>query len=321
MILSIIFQLLLLYLHQTRSLGNRDCTCKRVYSFERKSIESLTSSPKFDELRDICDPNCIDECSREILKDLGGNATHLTHAGLEKICNHVTPQKSIFKDGISLYNRWDLSACAKGDLLLKNNICCRFCECSLGFLNFKIGDDQTSLVRIANFSENIFKKNNQTRAFLCSDLDHNRECEKDCRAEIANFLSGYTPIQLNENVDVYEPLLNRTESNKICQKLNRPISSPGVNVLARIETGPRDVSWHKDIHLGNICCNRSCECELVFKRGNRALNKTGKFISLMKKQSINIFKNFFLNLQKIIIGKILKSCQTLTGFFRGKQNL
>ena len=136
---------------------------------------------------------------------------------------------------------------------------------------------------MADFSENIFRKNNQTRAYSCTDLDQHEQCERDCRSEVANFFS-YSPLTNDVNVDVFDPLVNRADSNQICAKLGETHMSPGVNLVVRVESGRRreveveDGIWHKDVHLGGICCNRTCECEIVYKRGNRALNKIGKFI-------------------------------------------
>jgi hypothetical protein len=287
----ILFSILhsLIYVRLVESqLVPRECKCERVYSFKKQKLVNLTTRVNLDESRDICDQNCLGTCSRAIRKELGDDEDRITPAGLEKICEHVTPDKSIFKDGISVYNRWNLNACSRGDHLLKDNICCRFCQCSLVYfdnLKSKLSASQTHAptpVLVADLSENIFRKNNQTRAYLCTDLDQHEECERDCRSEVGKYFA-YSPLTNHINVDMFDTLVNRADSNKICEKLNETHMSPGVNLVVRVESGRReeeeeveDGIWHKDVHLGNICCNRTCECEIVYKRGNRTLNKIGR---------------------------------------------
>lgn len=53
--------------------------------------------------------------------------------------------------------------------------------------------------------------------------------------------------------------------------------------MMRMETGPRDVSLHKDVHLGNLCCRRTCECEIIYKHVNLTLNRTEMRIDLTQK--------------------------------------
>jgi predicted metal-binding transcription factor (methanogenesis marker protein 9) len=67
------------------------------------------------------------------------------------------------------------------------------------------------------------------------------------------------------DLDNFDPIANRDDSDKICEYLDRTINSPGVDLRVRIETGPRNESVHKDIDLGNICCNRTCNCDIIYK--------------------------------------------------------
>ena len=117
-----------------------------------------------------------------------------------------------------------------------------------------------------DFSNLIFNKRKNVRAFNCETLNHLDECESDCREFVSKKL-GYS-LLTTTSLDQYDPLKNRYDSDKICAVLNRTINSPGLNLILRYETGPRSESLHKDISLGNICCRRTCNCELIYKVKN-----------------------------------------------------
>jgi len=118
-----------------------------------------------------------------------------------------------------------------------------------------------------NFSSLIFNKHNNVRAYDCEELNHLDECENDCR-EFASKKLNYT-VLTTTSLDQYDPLRNRQDSDQICEVLNRTINSPGINLIVRYETGPRSESIHKDISLGNICCQRTCNCELIYRVKNK----------------------------------------------------
>lgn len=129
--------MLALILFKTLLIGvtaqNLDCDCERVYSFEKQTLANFQVTVVQNVFRDFCDPNCVDQCSRLIRKDLGGLEDTISERGLEKICRDVTPHKSLPKDGTQVINRWNLNDCTKGDLLLIDNVCCRFCDCKFAF--------------------------------------------------------------------------------------------------------------------------------------------------------------------------------------------
>jgi hypothetical protein len=280
---------LILFILLLTSLVNgveRPCKCKQVYKFEKQSIISPSQDKQVPDTRDLCDFNCVDECSQLIRKNIGGNETFLTQIGLEKICADVSSQKSVFKDGISLINNWELLDCTKNELVLKDNLCCRMCKCRFSFLEQITKSELQAEVIIDELTANIFKKYGEKRAYECSQLDHHKDCEIDCRFEIAKLIGGYDKIN-DLAVDSYNTLdalaSNRTYSNNICKILNKRVYSPGLDLVARIETGPRGISWHKDVSLGNICCKRVCTCEIVYKHTNRTLNKIEHVIDLADK--------------------------------------
>ena len=67
----------------------------------------------------------------------------------------------------------------------------------------------------------------------------------------------------------------------MCILLGKRVHSPGVELIGRMETGPRNSSWHKDISLGKICCERVCKCEIVYKKAvNRTLSTIEHVIDL-----------------------------------------
>jgi hypothetical protein len=250
---------------------DRTCACKQIYKFDSQTLSAPTKSQRVPDARDLCDFNCVDECSRQIRKDVGGDESVITSNGLEKMCSDVSSNKSLFKDGISLVNSWELVDCTKNELVLRDNVCCRMCTCRLSYLE----RDSLTEVSLADRSDSIFMKHGMKRAYECNRLDHHRECEADCRLEIVKLI-GYDKIN-SMDIDVYDtfaaPNSNRTYSNQMCKLINKRVPSPGMQVMARVETGPRNLSWHKDISLGNVCCERVCTCDILYKHVNRALNK------------------------------------------------
>ena len=70
-----------------------ECECERVYSSAKQTLVTPTTRLMMRESRDTCDQNCLVTCSRAIRKELGGDEDRLTPVGLEKICEHVTPDK------------------------------------------------------------------------------------------------------------------------------------------------------------------------------------------------------------------------------------
>jgi hypothetical protein len=221
--------------------------------------------------RDFCDFKCIDKCSNEIRQSVGGNAAIITQEAHEQMCESVSFNKSLIKDGIKLWSIWELERCSiKGELDLENNICCRHCQCSFGYFGQKSAPpkhlalfDLENMVKLNDFSNAISTVFANKRAYRCTEHDHDAECESTCREQVSNLLK-YEQLKA-KNVDFYDPLSNRSKSDEICKILNKQINYPGVELLVRIETGPRDTSSHKDIRLGRICCKRVCECELIFK--------------------------------------------------------
>jgi hypothetical protein len=275
-----ILQILVIYLNILNILNQRQCICTQDYTLRNDQYSNLTiTTDRFVvDQRDECDFKCIDECNREIRLRIGGNENFITNVGLEKMCDDVTSDRAVFKDGLKLWNRWDLNGCTRNNFKVEENVCCRYCKCSLSFLQPNIGlsqiDNSSMVVDLTNRMTSI-------RAFRCDQVDHYNECETECRAAV-NDIINYDPIESIE-LDNYDPLLNRNDSNRICEVLNKTINSPGVNVITRIEHGPRGASYHKDINLGNICCNRTCKCEILYKHFNRTLNRTEFRIDLTNK--------------------------------------
>ncbi len=177
---------------------------------------------------------------------------------------------------MKLWNRWDLQTCTRGDFNLQDNVCCRFCRCQLAFIEPLAAqfDDSKLVLDLSN-------RMIATRAFKCDEVDHNNECETNCRRAVNDVIFYNSLNQIN--LDNYDPLSERNISNRICTVLNQTINSPGVNVVVRMETGPREISVHKDVNLGNICCNRTCECKLVYKHIDRKLNKVELVVDLEDK--------------------------------------
>ena len=251
----------------TCRISSRKCDCQLQFTLNNylyRELEVNYTNLNSDDNRDICDFKCKQWCGSEIRKTINNDSNVITNAGREKICETVTPNKSIIKDGITLSGWWDLENCASAkdqeNVFIEDRICCRHCECNL---MYTLPKELSKLTTEADFSDQIFESHNRVRAYRCENLNHLDECENDCRAYVAEKLN-YTLLK-NREFDNYDPLVDREDSNKICQVLNRTINSPGINLLVRYETGPRSISTHKDINLGNLCCNRTCNCEVVFK--------------------------------------------------------
>ena len=137
----------------------------------------------------------------------------------------------------------------------------------------------TSVEELRDLSELIFKRHGEKRAYTCTDLDHGAECETECRDEIASLLGGYSAVK-DASTDNFDLLAHRDTANLVCTLLDKVIQSPGVEIIARVETGPRLNSMHKDLRMGNICCARVCHCEIVYKHVNRSLNRVELSIDL-----------------------------------------
>jgi len=241
----------------------RYCECKLEYSVNENFFDYLQNVIRNEEAKDsldICDYRCIDWCANEIVQIINKNASfsEITEIGQENICKTVFPNKSLVKDGIVVSGAWDLEGCAKSEdqesLILQEKLCCRYCKCQLTYINAKSVETKLEI----DFSSIIYEKQKK-RAFKCEELNHLDECEKDCRELVAQKLDLKYIQEISS--DQYDPLKNRLDSNKICKILNRKINNPGINLMIRYELGPRNESFHKDIHLGNICCQRTCNCE------------------------------------------------------------
>lgn len=249
----------------------RYCECKLEYSVNGNFFDYLQNVIRNEEAKDsldICDYRCIDWCANEIVQTINKNASfsEITEIGQENICETVFPNKSLVKDGIVVSGAWDLEGCAKSDdqesVILQEKLCCRYCKCQLAYINAKSVETKLEI----DFSSIIYEKQKK-RAFKCEELNHLDECEKDCRELVAQKLDLKYIQEISS--DQYDPLKNRFDSNKICKILNRKINNPGINLMIRYELGPRNESQHKDIHLGNICCQRTCNCEIIYKLKNK----------------------------------------------------
>jgi hypothetical protein len=252
----------------------RVCSCRQDYSIGSGSLIIFNGYNRrfnVNDERDYCDFECLEKCSNEIRDSVGGNASLITQEAHEKMCESVSLNKSLIKDGIKLWNIWELERCSiKGELNLESNICCRHCQCTFGYFETKTSSsnhlalfDLEKMIKLNDFSDAISDVFSNKRAYRCTEHDHDSECESECRKQVSNLLR-YDKLEA-KNVDYYDPLRNRSESDEICKILNKQINYPGVDLLVRIETGPRDISSHKEIRLGRICCKRICECELIFK--------------------------------------------------------
>jgi hypothetical protein len=50
---------------------DRTCTCKQIYKFDTQTQSAPPKSLLVPDKRDLCDFNCVDECSQQIRKDIG----------------------------------------------------------------------------------------------------------------------------------------------------------------------------------------------------------------------------------------------------------
>lgn len=253
----------------------KKCDCTLQYSVSNQLIKNLQQTfvnSQANDNRDICDFRCTDWCASRIREEINqvSSSAIITDAGKENMCQKAFPNSALIKDGITIRGLWDLEECANSDdqedIQIQDKVCCRFCQCKLAYLNPKTSNNP---IIEFDFSDLISKKR-QVRAFICEDLNHLDECEQDCRIFVSDKI-GYLPLKQSSS-DEYDPLLNLNDSDKICQVLNRKINSPGINLIARYETGTRFM--HKDISLGNICCKRTCTCEIVYKTKNKNITNT-----------------------------------------------
>lgn len=143
----------------------------------------------------------------------------------------------------------------------KDNLCCRYCDCQLVYSRHRSSDDDFTV--IDDLSQLISDSQGNKRAFTCSDDDNDRTCEIACRDQISK-LTKYTPIT-NLEQNEYRPLLDREDSDELCKLIKNKENAPGVDLSVRISTGPRDLGYFfKEITLGNICCQRTCKCDLMY---------------------------------------------------------
>jgi len=282
----------------------RVCSCRQDYSIGSGSLINFNGfKRRFDvnDERDYCDFKCIEKCSNEIRNSVGGNANLVTQEAHEQMCQSVSLNKSLIKDGIKLWNIWELERCSiKGEFNLESNICCRHCQCSFGYLEQKSSSsnhlalfDLENMIKVKDFSNAISAVYANKRAYRCTEHDHDAECESECRKQVSNNLKYNVK---DKNIDFFDPLKNRFESNEICKTLNKQINYPGVDLLIRVETGPREESAHKEIRLGRICCKRVCECELIFKNPiNNVMEKKKDLTGYFKPRPLSYYCDDELN--------------------------
>ena len=100
-----------------------------------------------------------------------------------------------------------LDQCTNSNYKIEENVCCRFCKCSLSYLEpnfslFKIDNSQT-VIDLSNYMKS-------TRAFKCDEVDHYNECEVDCRQSVKNLLN-YDKIESIEIESFLEENLQSLE--------------------------------------------------------------------------------------------------------------
>lgn len=271
-----------------------NCECNIQYLVDKKPVfnsDEFNLNMPANDVRDICDFRCVDKCNEEIKEHLGGDKMVINQEAMDKMCNDVVPDRSLNRDGITLMNIWNMKGCNGlfGEHKITNNVCCRDCRCKLvKYNNHKTRSvDYENYEIIADLSSEIFAKHDNQRGFLCTDVDHERECEQDCRNAVTELLDNYDVTDSSE--DNFEPLIDRQESDKICNYLEKPVHFPGVDLAIRIETGPKEEKMHKDISLGNICCKRQCECEIIYRFFNKTQNAEMHRVDLRKIESLEQF--------------------------------
>jgi hypothetical protein len=176
----------------------RDCSCSQKYSLTKDTpipglgadLATITEN----EIRDTCEFKCARTCSENIRQLVGGDPHTVTPLGQEKMCQDVAPNRSVIKDGISLWNYWKLEPlCFDDRVRLEENVCCVHCECKLAY--YRAGETippldggrVENLTAKWNLSEAVFTTLNEgKRAFKCDKLEHDRVCEEHCRREIAS---------------------------------------------------------------------------------------------------------------------------------------
>ena len=253
---------------------SRECKCDLKFSIADKSFDDLTRNfmTSAADGRDLCDYKCVEWCSKEIRATIGGDPNIVTNQGRENMCDLVSPNKAVFKDGIKMIGEWNYVGCTLNKIVLQDNVCCRHCQCKISFLEQKKINNFDNAIEVVDLSNRILKQRN----FFCDKLDHLNECETDCRELVSQELNYDIVNEIG--LDNYDPIANRRDSDKICEYLNRTINSPGIDLRVRIETGPRNESVHKDIDLGNICCNRTCNCDLIYKSSTLNSSKTTSYV-------------------------------------------
>lgn len=197
---------------QSANSQNRECFCSQKYSL-------TTSSPivglgvdlapfQADDQRDTCDFKCTRTCNENIRELIGGDKQIVTRLGMEKMCQDVAPDRSVIKDGIVLWSYSNLDLCLEDQQRLEDNICCANCQCKFVYYRAEekipplIGGVEESLIIENDLSQNVFQTlNGAMRAFKCDQLEHDRVCETNCRAEIAAATK-------------YKPLFERLDQNR-----------------------------------------------------------------------------------------------------------
>lgn len=174
----------------------RDCFCSQKFSL---TTDVPINQLGFDwppiaanDLRDTCDFKCARTCDERVRQLIGGDPQTVTLGGLEKMCEDVAPNRSVIKDGIVLWNYWNLDFCVNDRNALEQNVCCVYCKCKFVYyraeekLPILVGGVEETLIFDKDFSESVFDTFNQgRRAFKCDRLEHDRVCETSCRRELA----------------------------------------------------------------------------------------------------------------------------------------
>lgn len=251
--------------------NRRTCTCQVHYSANNTKLSSLALPLDYYEDCDLnlgCEkaPSCQAFCLRQAQHVLDpASQSTISQTAKDMACRLIASNQSLtgVAEGLRLVSLWKYEQCSNGESVIMEGVCCKKrCKCEIVGQRFDNSDGDGVEV-LWDLSEQVDVGN---LAYDCNKSEFN-DCERGCRQVVGDRL-GDDKIKsmLNRKEPSYSLFGNRKSlvaSERVCSESAHGLKG-NFDVFVKVATDlAKFDSQGKFLPLGQLCCRRTCKCELL----------------------------------------------------------